>query len=131
VDAADQSPQNGDAIREEIARLEARIETLTDSLDRCQKISLLARFVLAGGGIWLALIVVGFLPFAPFSVVGAIAALLGGIVLFGSNASTWKQTTAAIAQANALRVHLISWVEMQTVEDIDLRADTTGKRWLH
>jgi len=131
VDAADQGPENGNTIREEIARLEARIETLTESLDRCQKISLMARFVLAVGGIWLALIVVGVLPFAPFSVVGAIAALIGGIVLFGSNASTWKQTTAAIAQADALRSHLISRVEMQTVEDLDLRTDTAGKRWFH
>ena len=131
MDAADQIPESGGAMREEIARLEERIATLTESLDRCQKISLTARLVLTGGAIWLALIVLQVLPFAAFNIVGAIAALLGGTVLYGANASTWKQTLAAIAQAEALRTHLIGRLEMQTVEESDAGAETAQTRWLH
>ena len=131
MDAADQTPESGSAIREEIARLEERIETLTRSLDRCRKISLTARLVLAGGAIWLALIVLQVLPFAAFNIVVAIAALLGGTVLYGANASTWKQALAAIAQAEALRTHLIGRLEMQPVEESDAGAETAQTRWLH
>jgi hypothetical protein len=131
VDAADQLPESGSAIREEIARLEERVAALTESLDRCEKLSLLARLVLAGGAVWLALVVLRILPFAPFNIVGAIAALIGGIVLYGANASTRKQTLAAIAQAEALRMHLIGRLEMQTVEENEAGAETTQPRWLH
>jgi len=131
LDVSDQLPEVGGALREEIARLEERVEALTESLDRCEKLSLIARLVLAGGAVWLVLIVLRVLPFAPFSIVGAIAALLGGIVLYGANTSTWKQTLAAIAQAEALRTHLIGRLEMQTVEESEAGAETAQPRWLH
>jgi len=131
LDVSDQLPEVGGALREEIARLEERIEALTESLDRCEKLSLIARLVLAGGAVWLVLIVLRVLPFAPFSIVGAIAALLGGIVLYGANTSTWKQTLAAIAQAEALRTHLIGRLEMQTVEESEAGAEPAQPRWLH
>ena len=131
MDAADQLPESGSAIREEIARLEERIAALTESLDRCEKLSLLARLVLTGGAVWLALVVLRILPFAPFNIVGAIAALIGGIVLYGANASTRKQTLAAVAQAEALRTHLIGRLEMQTVEESEAGAETAQPRWLH
>jgi hypothetical protein len=127
LDVSDQLPEVGGALREEVARLEERIEALTESLDRCQKISLMARLVLAGGAVWLVLIVLRILPFAPFSIVGAIAALLGGIVLYGANTSTWKQTLAAIAQAEALRAHLIGRLEMQTVEESEAGAEKRNR----
>ena len=122
MDPADRIPESGDVIREEIARLEARIETLTDSLERCGKISLMARLILAGGAVWTVLIVLGLARFGSFNIVGAIAALLGGIVLFGSNSSTWKQTDAALAAAQARRSELIDALEMRTVDDADAEA---------
>jgi hypothetical protein len=131
MDASDRSPETGNDVREEIARLEARIEVLTESLDRCGKISLMARGVLIAGAVWLALIVLRIVPFAPFNIVGAIAALLGGTVLFGANASTWKQTTAAIAQAEALRAELIGRIDLQTMDESKRDAHTPQVHWLH
>jgi hypothetical protein len=131
VDAPDRSPEAGTAIREEIARLEARLESLSESLDRCGKISLMARGILIGGAIWLVLIMLGIVPFAPFNIVGSIAALLGGTVLYGSNSSTEKQTTAAIAQAEALRADLIGRIDLQTVDERDRDPVTPQVRWLH
>jgi hypothetical protein len=113
----DPVPPDDGAIRDEITRLEARIEALAESLDRCRKIALLARLVLAAGAIWIALIALRLLPFAPFHIVGAISAVLGGTVLFGSNASTRKQTAAALAEAEQRRADLIDRIAMQTVEE--------------
>lgn len=113
----DPVPPDDGAIRDEITRLEARIEALAESLDRCRKIALLARLVLAAGAIWIALIALRLLPFAPFHIVGAISAVLGGTVLFGSNASTRKQTAAALAEAEQRRADLIDRISMQTVEE--------------
>jgi len=121
VEPADRIPESGDVIREEIARLEARIEALNDSLARCGKISLMARLILAGGAVWIVLIALGAVRFGSFNIVGAIAAVLGGIVLFGSNSSTWKQTDAALAAAQARRSELIDAIEMRTVDDADPR----------
>ena len=109
-----QAPLDNDAARDEIAHLEARIAALTESIERCRKVDLVAKLVLAAGIAWAMLMVIGALPFARLNVVGAIAAVLGGIVLFGSNASTARQTAAALGAAEALRAELI--------ESLDLRA---------
>ena len=78
--------------------------------------------ILAGGAVWIVLIEFGLARFGSFNIVGAIAALLGGIVLFGSNSSTWKQTDAALAAAQARRSELIDALEMRTVDDADAEA---------
>ena len=103
--------------RDAIARLEAQIEALNESIARCRKVAVMARLVLAAGAIWIVLIVLQAVPFAPFNVVGAIAATLGGIVLSGSNSSTWKQTAAALAAAQAQRTDLIGRIDLRTVEE--------------
>jgi hypothetical protein len=114
-DAADPGPLSEDAVREEIAQLEARIESLTDSIERCRKISLFARFVLAAGAAWIALMLLRLLPFAPFSIVGAIAAVLGGTVLVGSNGSTWNQMLASRTTAEMRRRELIDRIALDVV----------------
>ena len=116
VDAVDQVPLDDAGIRDEIARLEAQIEALADSIERCRKISLAARLVLAAGAVWFAMVLTRVIPFTPFHLVGAIAAMLGGTVLFGSNSSTWKQAAAALAAAEARRSELIDRIELLVVE---------------
>ena len=49
--------------------------------------------------------------------VGALAATLGGIVLLGSNATTWTQSEAALHQSEALRAELIGRLEMRVVDE--------------
>lgn len=115
-EAAHPSPMREDAVREEIVRLEERIAALTDSIERCRKISLTARLVLSAGAIWALLIALQALPYASFHMVGAIATLLGGIVLFGSNASTWRQMVAARARTESLRSELIDQIDLRTVD---------------
>jgi hypothetical protein len=117
LDIGDAGPMSEEAAREEIARLEARIEALTVSLERCRKISLAARLTLAAGTTWMGLMFVGVIPSLSFHLVGAIAAVLGGIVLFGSNNSTWKQMLAARADADARRIELIDRMRLRVIDE--------------
>jgi hypothetical protein len=108
---------NEDDAREEIARLEARIEALRDAIERCRKLALAARLAIVAGAALLVLMALGVITFAIANLLGALAAVLGGIVLFGSNSSTWKQTAAAIEEAEALRAQLIESMELRVVDD--------------
>jgi hypothetical protein len=49
--------------------------------------------------------------------IGSIAVVLGGIVSFGSNVSTLRQTTAAMSAAEARRSDLISGIDLRVVGD--------------
>lgn len=101
--------------REEISRLEERIETLAESIERCRKLALVSRLALIGGAAWVVAMLVGLIPIGSANIAGAIAALLGGTVLLGSNSSTWAQTAAALATAEARRNELIGIIDLRTV----------------
>jgi hypothetical protein len=93
--------------RTEILRLEAKIEELRELIERCRKIILISKIAVAIGGIWLLALAIGLMRLDPVSMIGAIAVIIGGIIVFGSNASTAKQTAAAAEAAEALRAELI------------------------
>ncbi len=80
----------------DIARLEVHIEALRDSIARCRKIAFAAKLAIAAGALWLALTLVWLVPFIVALVVAAMAAVIGGIVLAGSNSTTWQQTEARL-----------------------------------
>ena len=107
---------SSDGIRSEIERLEDRIEALRLSIMRCRKISVAAKVAIAGGFAWLALTILLIAPFWPSLFFGAIAAVIGGIVLLGSNATTWNETEAALNKADAARRTLIDGIELTTVD---------------
>ena len=104
-----------DTAHHEITRLEGQIEALTESLARCRKISFAAKIAIAGGALWFALVILWILPFGPAAFVGALTATLGGIVLLGSNATTWQQTETALHQAETARADLIGRMDLHVV----------------
>ena len=101
--------------REEIAQLERRIEGIAESIERCRKLDLTAKLAIGAGAAWLVLLLIGVIAFAPINIVAAIAALLGGTVLLGSNSSTWKQAAAALSRAEAQRTERIERIALRTV----------------
>jgi UPF0716 family protein affecting phage T7 exclusion len=104
-------------LHEEILHIEAHIEELTDIIERCRKIILISKAAIAAGGILILAIVVGALGFDPTILIGAIAAVIGGTVVFGSNTSTLKQTSADMKAAEAHRTELISRMDLKVVGD--------------
>jgi hypothetical protein len=101
--------------REEIVRLEARIDELTDTIARCRKFILASKLAVIAGMILLAAVVFGAIRFDPVALVGAVAVVLGGTVLFGSNTSTLQQALAALRSAEAERAALIGRIKLRLV----------------
>src|SRR5260370_42497619 len=74
--------------REQIARLEARIDEQREALESCRKYILASKVAIAAGAIWTLAVIVGAVSFEPTAVIAAIAAIIGGTVVFGSNTAT-------------------------------------------
>jgi hypothetical protein len=102
-------------LRKEILRLEAEIDELTGVIERSRKVGLIAKIALVAGAIGLLASTVGAIRFDPVALIGAIAAVIGGIVVFGSNTSTSKQAAARIKAAEARRAELIGMIDPRPV----------------
>ena len=102
-------------VSDQIAQLEDRIETLTAEIERCRKISLGSKIAVAAGAAWFALMLLWILPFDSTAFVAALTAVLGGVVLLGSNSTTWTQTEAERHAAEAARADLIGSIELRVV----------------
>lgn len=103
---------------DEISALEARIEELAEVSERCRKIILASKAAIAGSVGLLLITMLGLFGSGQVAALGSIAMLLGGIVSFGSNVSTLRQTDAAISAAEALRSELISRIDLRVVGDV-------------
>jgi hypothetical protein len=102
---------------DDIARIEERIEELEQAIARCRKLSLAAKLAIGAGAVLLALTLLGLLAFIAAVVTAAIAAVIGGVVLLGSNATTWTQTESALAASEAMRAQWIGRRQMRVVGD--------------
>jgi hypothetical protein len=102
-------------VRDQIGQLESRIESLNESIERCRKISLGAKISVAAGAVWFALLVLGIVWFNATAFVAALTAVLGGVVLLGSNATTWDETARDLRAAEAARADLIGGIEFRVV----------------
>ena len=63
---------------------------------------MISKAVIAVGGILILAMTMGMVRFDPMVMIGAIAATIGGTVVFGSNTSTSKQTVAAMKASEVL-----------------------------
>jgi hypothetical protein len=104
-----------DGLPGEIARLESRIEALAETIEGCRKIMLVAKVAIVGGGLLILAMLVGAVRTDLLTLSGATAALLGGIVALGSNASTARQAAAKMKHAEARRRELIDRLELRSV----------------
>jgi hypothetical protein len=108
---------DADFSSDDIARIEERIESLRDSIARCRKLSLAAKLMIGAGVAWIALTLILLIPYLPGMVFGALAAVIGGIVLLGSNSTTWNETEAALAASEAMRAEWIDHRDLRLVGD--------------
>jgi hypothetical protein len=101
--------------RQEIARLEARLDELAEGLARCRKFKLVSQIALAGGGLWMAAAIVGIVSFDPVAFMAAIAGVIGGIVMYGSNGTTAQELEAEVTETEAKRAALIGTLDLRVV----------------
>ena len=101
--------------RDEIVRLEERIEQLAARIESCRKFMLAAKIAIVLGGALLLMFMLGVIRPDPMVMPAAIAAILGGIVVLGSNASTARSAEAEIAEAETERARYIESIALHTV----------------
>jgi hypothetical protein len=102
---------------DEISLIEARIEELAEVAERCRKIILVSKAAIAIGVALPLAMMLGLLGSNQVAAIGAIAAVLGGIVSLGSNVSTLRQTMTAMSAAEVLRSDLIDRIDLRVVGD--------------
>jgi hypothetical protein len=105
---------NGDP-HDQVVRLEALIEELTAKIESCRKFILVSRIATWGGGVVLFAMFFGVMRFDLGAMAAAVAALLGGIVVWGSNRSTANEAANAMAVAEADRTALITMINPRAI----------------
>jgi hypothetical protein len=102
---------------DEISEIEARIEALAETAERCRKFIRASRVAIGTSVALLLVAMLGMLGPGPIAALGSIALMLGGVVSLGSNVSTLRQTEASINAAEALRSDLIGRIDLHEVRD--------------
>ena len=100
---------------DEIVRLEERIDELDAKIESCRKFILVSSMATVGGAVVLAAMLVGAIRFDPGVMAAAVAAFLGGIVVWGSNGSTAKEAAKELAAAEADRAALIEMLNLRAI----------------
>ncbi len=101
--------------RNEIAEIEARIEDLDRTLAGCRKVELASKAAIIGGAVWLMVMIFGLVFVSGLQLIAALALLIGGIVVFGSNVGTERQTRGKIALLETRRDELIDAIDPHLV----------------
>jgi len=102
---------------EDIARVEARIEELGEAIERCRKFALTAKIAIAAGVGWIALSMLALVSYTPETTLTALAAIIIGVVLLGSNRTTWRETERALRASETMRADMLGRLELRTVDD--------------
>jgi len=106
---------------DEISLIEARLEQLAETAERCRKFILASKAAIAIGAMVPLAMMLGLFGSNEIAAMGSIAAVLGGIVSLGSNVSTLRQTMAAMSAAERLRSELIDRIDLRVVGEGTVR----------
>jgi hypothetical protein len=104
-------------LHEQILHIETHIEQLADVIESCRKFIFISRAAMAAGGTLILAVIIGAVGFDPTIMIGALAAVIGGTVVSGSNKSTLKQSTTDMKAAEAHRAELINRLDLRVVAD--------------
>jgi hypothetical protein len=77
----------------------------------------ISKIAIALGALLGLVILLGAIRIDAMALIGAIAAVIGGTVLLGSNSSTLAEMTAAMKAAEAERAELIDRLDLRMVGD--------------
>jgi hypothetical protein len=112
---ADQQTLGDPDPHEEVVLLEEHIEKLAVKLESCRKFILASRVAVAGGVTVLAAMLVGAIRSDLGFIAASLVSFFGGIVVWGSNRSTAKETAKEITAAESKRGALIEQINPRVV----------------
>jgi hypothetical protein len=99
--------------REEIGSLEEQIDELVARIESCRKFILVGKIAVVAGSVGVIATLAGVIAFNPSVLAVAGAALLGGIVVAGSNRSTAKEAAHELRATEARRKALIEQIDLR------------------
>ena len=102
---------------DEMALIEARLEYLAEVAERCRKIILASQLAIAVGAGGLLVSILGLVAFNENVAIAGIAVVLAGIVSWGSNVSTLRQTHEEIEETERQRADIIDRKHLRVVSD--------------
>jgi hypothetical protein len=105
------------SLSQQIADLEEEIDLLLESAKQSRKVDAVSKAAMSAGGLLLLALVSGVIQSDPVWIVVAISAVLGSVVLFGSNKSTQDEIATRIKRHEAQRIAFIDEMELRTVND--------------
>lgn len=111
----DDDPAGAEDPAAQIPRLEAEIERLALVAESCRKLILAAKVAIALAVLTVLATVIGLVQADQLITLAAIAAILGGIAVGGSNARTLHEATGKIRAAEARRAELIGTLPFSQV----------------
>ena len=104
-------------LHQQIADLEAEIDTLSDAAEQCRKSMIVAKVAIGGGIMLFAVSLLGLIQSDAIIVVFGIAAALAGIGFYGSSRGSLEQLTGRIRASEVRRARMIDGMDLQTVQD--------------
>jgi hypothetical protein len=107
------------AIAQNIDELEQQIEALSEVALRCRKALVFARVTIISGFLALLGATFGLFSSGAVGFLLAVAALLGGVVFFGSTRSTLLEVLGRLQSLEARRLTLIDQAPMRTIANDD------------
>jgi len=104
-------------LHQQIAELEAEIDSLSHSAEQCRKSMIVAKAAVGVGVLLFVAPLLGLLRVDAIVLVVGIAATLAGIGYYGSTRSTLDQISAKIRAHEARRAEMIDEMDLRTVEE--------------
>ncbi len=104
-------------LHQQIADLEAEIDTLTDAAERCRKSMIVAKAAVVAGILLFGASLLGLIRPDAIILVSGIAVTIAGIDLFGSSRGTLDQLVEKIRVREARRTEMIDAMDLRTVQD--------------
>ena len=111
------SLSDDDEPADEMELIEARLEYLADVAERCRKIIIASQLAIAVGAGALLVTIFGFVISNENVAIAGIAVVLAGIVSWGSNVSTLRQTEGEIEETERHRSDMIDRKHLRVVSD--------------
>ena len=104
-------------LHQQIADLEAEIDTLSDAAEQCRKSMVLARLAAGAGVLLFGAALLGLIRSDPLVLVLGIAAAVAGIGFYGSSQGSLEHLTDKIRAAEARRAEMIDGMDLQPVQE--------------
>jgi len=104
-------------LHQQIADIEAEIDTLSDAAEQCRKSMIVARVATLVGMLVFGAAILGLVRPDPIILVIGIAATLAGIGFYGSTRGSLEQISGKIRALEDQRASTIDAMDLETVQD--------------